>query len=243
MEKKYIHFFGCSFTAGHELADDEFIPQAKECKTSDEYYKLISAENDLSINMNAYIDRCKFMAFPSIIEQANPDWKCVNHAEFGASVKQEIYNTVSLIEKKEQPIDFIVFQIPHYTRELVLDRNEKLRSYSINTYRANDREFNEYLEKSIMFHSLNHWTMHGQLDVFLLEGYLISKNIKYIFLNLEDLNSHLEKRMSKPVWKTNSESTLNLEKHILKRTVGGHFDKFTHQNFARIIENKIKKII
>lgn len=243
MEKKYIHFFGCSFTAGHELADDEFIPQAKDCKTADEYYELIKSFQDLNVDMNVYIDRCKSLAFPNLIEQVNPDWKCVNHAELGASIKQEIYNTILIIEKKQEPVDFVVFQPPHYTREFVLNRNEQLRSYSINSFLANDNEFNEYLEKSVMFHSLNHWTIHGQIDLLLFEGYLISKNIKYIFLNLETTNSYSNRQMTKPVWKTKPEATLDLYNDIFKRTIGGHFDKFTHQNFARIIANKIKQSI
>jgi len=243
--KKYIHFFGCSFTAGQELADDEFFPQATDCKTAEEYYKLTSPHisNNLDfIDMNEYIERCKSLAYPNLIEQINPDWKCVNHAEFGSSIRQSIYNAIVLIEKNEQPIDFIVFQIPHYTREFVLDYNEKLRSYSINYPLANNNAFNDYLEKSVMFHSLHHWTIQGLVDMLLFEGYLISKNIKHIFLNLERTNAHSE-RLMKKFWRTKLESTIDLSLHILGRTVGKHFDQFTHQNFANVVEIKIKKII
>ena len=40
---KTIHFFGCSFTAGHELPDDDVIPWKKDCKTSEEFYAKFAA--------------------------------------------------------------------------------------------------------------------------------------------------------------------------------------------------------
>jgi hypothetical protein len=241
MNKKYIHFFGCSFTVGHELPDDEMLPWAKDCKTSDEYYKTFSELNNHPTVMTEYITCCKSMAYPKIIEENNPDWESINHAELGSSIKQEVYKIISLIEKKEERIDFIILQVPHFTREFAVNSNEELKTYSINYPMINDAMFNEYLEKSVMFHSINHWTLLGLMDLLLLQGYLLSKNIKFLFIDLEGSNRDVWHDIN--FWTPEEKYCLNLQWDGLGRTIGNHFNLKSHQNFARILSEKIKETL
>lgn len=238
---KTIHFFGCSFTAGHELPDEDLMPWKKDCKTTEEYYVNVR-KYGFPEGIDNYISMCKSMAYPSIIEKDNSEWKCVNHADFGASIKQEIVKVVTLIENSTDIIDFLVFQVPHFTREFVLTNQEKLKSFSINFPVANSTEFNAYLEKSVMFHSANHWCFHGLLDLLMFQGYLRSKNIKFLFLDLEGNNSHSEKLLGN-VWKFRYPDNHSLENVKTGRLLGRHLDLSTHQNFAQLIANKIKETI
>lgn len=242
---KTIHFFGCSFTAGHELPDDDLLPWKKDCKTVKDYYSNLQS-TDLKYQYpggsESYISLCKSMAYPSIIEKNNSEWRCVNHADFGSSIKQEIFKAVTLIENGIDTIDFLVFQVPHFTREFVLTNQEKLESFSINFPLANSADFNAYLEKSVMFHSANHWCFHGLLDLLMFQGYLRSKDIKFLFLELEGSNSRSEELLG-DVWKFRHPDGHSLKTDILGRLLGNHFDLSTHQNFARLIANKIKETI
>jgi len=242
MNKKHIHFFGCSFTVGHELPDNELLPWARDCKTAEEYYERFSSNVNRSISLTEYIKICKSMAYPKIIEENNPNWKCINHAELGSSLKQEIYKIISLIEKKEEIIDYIVLQVPHFTREFAVNNDEKIKSYSINYPMVNEPEFNEYLEKSVMFHSMNHWTLHGLIDLLLLQGYLLSKNIRFFFVDLEGTNRNARENM--PFWHPEERFYLNLQWDAIgHRTIGKHFDLYSHQNFAQILFKKINDTI
>ena len=245
---KTIHFFGCSFTAGHELPDDDVLPWKKDCKTLEEYYTKLKSNNSFSNcsggenNLKNYLSLCKSMAYPSEIEKTNPEWRCINHADLGSSIKEEIFKAVTLIENNIESLDFLVFQVPHYTREFILTNGEKLESYSINFPISNNSEFNEYLEKSVVFHSANHWCFHGLLDLMMFQGYLRSKDIKFLFLELEGSNFYSEEQLG-DIWKLKYPDIYSVRHKILGRLLGNHFDLATHKNFARAIANKIKETI
>ena len=242
---KTIHFFGCSFTAGHELPDDDVIPWKKDCKTSEEFYaKFADIKYALSIPIWEYVIRCHSMAYPRIIESTHSDWKCINHAQLGSSIRQEIFKIVTLIENSKEPVDLIVFQIPSFTREFALTDEEKLESVSMNGIVTKKPKFNEYLEKSVIFHSINHWTFQAQLDLLMFEGYLLSKNIKFMFIELDNVNSYIKGLCGK--WKLRYPEIFSLEKHIdlpEYRLLGLHFNQQAHNIIADILGNKIKEII
>lgn len=240
---KTIHFFGCSYTAGHELPDDELLPWKKDCKTIEEYY-INFTKRGHSIDLDLYISVCKSMAYPSIIEKDNSEWKCVNHADFGASIKQQIFKAATLIENNTDSIDFLVFQVTHFTREFVLTNQEKLENFSINFPIGNSTEFNAYLEKSVMFHSANHWCFHGLLDLLMFQGYLRSKNIKHIFVDFESLVDSSVDHL-RDIWKLKTVDVYNLQQHLntRPRLLAGHYDIVCHNNLAKIIADKIKEII
>lgn len=245
---KTIHFFGCSFTAGHELPDDELVPWKKECKTIDEYYTKFASNNAkyyLTVPIHEYIDKCQSLAYPNLIENMQPEWKCVNHAEFGSSVRQEIFKIFTLIENSIEPVDFIVFQIPSFTREFVLTDEEELKNVSMSGIVTNEPKFNEYLEKSVMFHSLNHWTFQAQMDLLMFEGYLLSKNIKFMFIELDTGNSNARYPI-RDIWKLPDPEIFSLEPYIpghQYRLIGLHFNQTAHIIIANVLGNKIKEII
>lgn len=237
---KTIHFFGCSHTAGHELPDAELFPWKKDCKTVDEYYdkfKSLQLAED-------YMVLCKSLAYPNIIENTNSDWRCVNHADFGSSLKQEIFKAVTLIENNNEPLDFLVFQIPIFTREMALTNSQKLKSFSLNFPITGGDKFNAYLEKTIMFHSINHWSFHGQLDLLMFQGYLRSKNIKHIFVDLE-LVINLSVERLQDVWKLKTAEVYDLQECLNSRPrlLAGHYDIVCHNNLAKKIADTIKETI
>ena len=68
---KHLHFFGCSYTAGDELSDEEFFPWKKDCATIEEYY---SRRNQLMSDvsfMENYLRSNKNKAYPALDGQNN----------------------------------------------------------------------------------------------------------------------------------------------------------------------------
>jgi hypothetical protein len=92
-----------------------------------------------------------------------------------------------------------------------------------------------------MFHSFDHWIFHGLMDLRLLQGYLLSKNVKFLFIDVEGSNRELYHRIN--FWTPDEEFCLNLQWDAMGRTVGKHFNLHSHQNFARILSEKIKETI
>lgn len=243
---KNIHFFGCSHTAGHELPDDDLLPWKKDCKTNTEYYTRLSSTkpgHGLPCSLTEYVRLCKSMAYPSIIESIQPSWKCTNHAEFGSSIRHEIFKAMTLIESTIEPIDFLVFQIPHASREFAVTNDEKLKSFLINFPLVNSPEFNAYLEKSVMFHSINHWEFQARLDLVLFEGYLLSKNIKFLFLDVEGAYTHSVIELNTKLWPVRSPAVYNLQVFPARLLLGHHFDLSSHNIFAKVVAKKIKETI
>lgn len=239
MEKKQIHFFGCSHTAGHELVDPYMFPWLTECKSSEDYYKKFSELYMIeTFDFDIYKLECKKLAYPALLSNMDHSYECVNHAEFGSSIKGEIYKAINLIEKNKTKIDLIVFQIPYFTRELILTNEDKLENYLLAEMAGNKKHdsFARYAESKLVSHSFNHWGFHGHLELLIFEGYLESKKIPNIFLQLGDPND------------------VDLENIGLERTVdvcrllglveyncsiGGHYDYDTHVNIANHIKNLV----
>jgi hypothetical protein len=242
MEKKYIHFFGCSFTVGHELPDNEIFPWKKDCKTDLEYNMYFT---NSTIQLEEYTSLCKSMAFPSIIEKNNPNWLCINHAECGSSVKAEIFKSIKLIEDKSQLIDYIIFQMPAFTRELTIDESDILENISISFPDINSSRGRAYATASIASHSLDHWTIHALIDLILFEGYLISKNIKYMLLDINGSTAFSIKQLinAGTHWNIRTANFTDLKEYVLGHELGQHFDQETHYNFARVISEKIRETI
>lgn len=241
MEKKYIHFFGCSFTVGHELPDNEFFPWKKDCKTDREYHVRFAN----LVQIEEYTSLCKSMAFPSIIEKNNPDWLCINHAECASSLKAEIFKTIKLIENNSQTIDYIVFQVPAFTRELALSATDELENISIGFPDINSSRARAYATASISSHSLDHWTIHALIDLILFEGYLISKNIKYMLLDINGSTAFSIQQLIKAEthWTIRTADCIDLKEYVHGHELGQHFDQETHYNFARVLSEKIKETI
>ena len=240
--KTVIDFFGCSFTVGHELPDNEIFPWKKDCKTDREYHMYFA---NSTAQLEEYTSLCKSMAFPSIIEKNNPEWLCINHAKCGSSIKAEILKTIKLIETNSQPIDYIIFQVPSFTRELALSATDELENISINFSDINNSEFVAYTSASIASHSLDHWTIHALIDLMLFEGYLLSKNIKYMLIDVTG-GTHFsiqELVNAETLWNIRIPKFIDLKKYVNDVELGGHFDQETHYNFARILSEKIKETI
>jgi len=238
MEKKQIHFFGCSYTAGHELPDSYTFPWLNECKSAEDYYKRFTELYSTDFDMDEYKIECKKLAYPAILSSLDNRYNCINHAEFGSSVKCEMHKAINLIEKNNTNIDLLVFQIPYFTRELILTNEDKLENHlrgELITQNSHDYSLTRYAESKLVTHSPRHWGFHTQLELLLFDGYLKSKNIPSIFLNMDYFNEEYESTLLEV-----SVEALRLLDHIeAQRTIGFHFNCDTHVNIVNYIKNLV----
>jgi hypothetical protein len=229
MEKKQIHFFGCSHTAGHELPDSYVFPWLNECKSPEDYYKKFGELTLEEFNLDTYKMECKKLAYPALLSNIDQSYECVNHAEFGSSIKCEMYKAINLIEQNKTKIDLLVFQIPYFTREFILTNENKFENKKYNS-------FTRYAEGKLVSHSTEHWGFHGHIELLLFEGYLESKKIPSIFLQLGDAND---------AWidifgLARTVDIVQMLDYIeYNRSIGRHYDYATHVNIA----NHIKTLI
>lgn len=247
---KSIHFFGCSFTAGDELSDDEFFPWKKSVATVDQYFKKRSEEFTEKNNTELYFFSNKDKAYPSKIKIDSI--KCLNHAENGAAVKYLMFKILKLKGSgtiKER--DVVYFQIPPFPRELYISMDDKLTSIQLSALGPGfDEKLREYGKNKIMTFSLVQWAFEDIIDLIFLKLYLTKYNIP---LEILDLDQGLDERI-RIIKKSNIDFSslidelnhgLNLIRYgdivpsNSQRLLAGHFDEETHSSFARFIETQI----
>lgn len=238
MEKKQIHFFGCSHTAGHELPDSYMFPWLNECKSAKDYYKKFDELlRPPDFNLDEYKIECKKLAYPAILSNMDNRYNCINHADFGSSLKGELYKAINVIEKNETRIDLLVFQIPYFTRELILTNDNKLENYLLGEIvNKQDNYLSRYAESKLVSHSPRHWNFHAHLELLIFEGYLKSKKIPSIFLEIDYFNDlYSENNLLE-----SNVDTCRLLDHIeYQRTIGYHFNYDTHVNIAKCVKNLV----
>jgi len=237
MEKKQIHFFGCSYTAGHELPDSYMFSWLNECKSPEDYYKKFSELYSTDFDIDVYKMECKKLAYPAILSSLDNRYNCINHADFGSSLKGEIHKAINLIEKNETKIDLLVFQIPYFTRELILTNDDKLENYLVGEILIGQQDYwlSRYAESKLVSHSPRHWNFHGHLELLIFEGYLKSKKIPNIFLQLSehkefDLSKEIERRAE--ICKVMNHIKYNF-------LIGRHYNYDTHVNISNYIKNLV----
>lgn len=247
--KKNIHFFGCSFTVGQELPDQDIFPWIHDCKNQSEYYSKFGFQD--IILLDDYIQECKKLSYPSIIHNFDNTYNCINHAEIGSSLKNEIYKTMQLIESKQTDVDFVVFQIPGYEREMIMTNdNNKLNNYVLHNLiptpdntdisfflkdTINKDELAEYAKYKLLSHSPMHWQFHGQIELMLFQGYLESKNIHSIFVQLDFINNRFDENLRS--YFNNTAEIFKVSDYFTgKKLPGNHFDRESHAEFAKYIK-------
>jgi hypothetical protein len=231
-----IHFFGCSYTAGDELSDDEFFPWKHECKDAEEYIsrKVIPV---------GYEERNKKFAYPALIESLSVN--TFNHALNGAGIGVNILNIIEIISAGNK-IDYLYFQIPPYGRELAIDTLGKVITLRLGWSTFN---FNEYLNAKIISHNLMQYSMEDLMDLITLHGYLKSMSIEHKFILLEDrisdirINDLKTTRYSFLINEFYKLPILNLSQTMSKysKTLNGHYDKNAHIEIARLVTSDLRQ--
>jgi hypothetical protein len=79
----------------------------------------------------------------------------------------------------------------------------------------------------------------------MFEGYLLSKNIKFMFIDLDHVGTYSRSLLG-DIWKLRYPAIFSLEKYIdlpEYRLLGLHFNQQAHNIIANVLSNKIKEII
>lgn len=251
--KKQIHFFGCSFTAGDELIDEELFPWKKDPDVDfHEYYKrrneyLIEAEKQ-----EEYQLKNKTLAYPAILN--NDNYQTYNHAANGAGFRTNIYKILNIIYT--QPVDIIFLQIPPVGRELYVHDDGFVNSLSL-AFEPHLPKLKDYVKAKNISHKLLQSSLDDLMDLIMISNLAKQKNIKLVVI---DLFFELVKRSQDLANFENFEFICTnyikeIEQLDLIRIVsrikqfqmiskGGHFTRTAHQEIAdhiqAYLENNLK---
>jgi hypothetical protein len=253
MENKHIHFFGCSFTAGDELADEKYFPwKFVENHSSDSYNKKRSEL--LAVDAwDAYYNENKLGAYPALISQADSTIKTYNYSSNGKSHRRNILDILRLVEESSHEIDVIYFQISPTNRDIIIGD-----SYIHDILEAHPcKETQEYVLAKIKLSRLEDQSIQDCMDMHMLQGYLKTKNIPFYFLNLGDELFVRETDIKNAILHNhegiinfdflsikNFTNVVNLSYLNLKydRLLGGHMNTEQHQAVATDITTHIKEV-
>lgn len=231
-----VHFFGCSFTAGDELIDDEIFPWKHECKDFTEYFSRRVLPADYQI-------RNKKLAYPALVKSESVN--TFNHATNGAGIQENLINLLELISSGAK-VDCVYFQITPYGRELIIDSNNNATSLQL---AWDTHGFEDYLKAKRISHKFWQYAVEDFADIIMIHSYLSNKGIKHKFVELAswitefritDLEhtefSYLVKEYRKlPI--------LDLSDDIKQfpTLLGNHFSKEAHAEIARLITNDLSQ--
>jgi len=243
--KRYNHFFGCSFTAGDEVADNIYFPWAADCKDPTEYQnKKNKSFETKQVDLLAYRESCKKYAYPSFLNDGLNE--SFNHAECGASLSANIYKILKLVEDESIKKDAIFLQIPPPGRVHYFE-NDSVFSFPLGFNGRNYTEFDDFrLNYLKHFDPIREDFLDIQL-LLLLTYYLEEKSINYYVLDLNsELFNRLEILSKNFLWMvnlfkckiTNLITLPTLQVSPLTRSIGGHFTSESHKIIADIVKNK-----
>lgn len=232
-----IHFFGCSYTAGDELTDDQLFPWKLECTDATEYFSR-------RVPPIGYQERNKRLAYPALLQSS--EIKTFNHAKNGASVQENIINLMELVSKNTK-MDYVYFQISPSGRELLVNKNNRITSLHL-AYDAPG--FEKYLDAKRVSHKLWQYSLEDFTDLIMLHGYLTNKGIKHKFVELDkqinefrvdDLKNTKFRFLINEYYRL---PILDISAQLkpFPKLLGNHFSKEAHVEMARLISLDLKEI-
>lgn len=244
---KHLHFFGCSYTVGDELADDEFFPWKKECRTGKEYYKKRNEIPNNDENYYNYTRACKRMAYPAQIE--SNDITTYNYAEVGASVRHNLFRLIAAVhDRKINPGHMVFLQLSPWPREVYM-KEDGITSIQITVPENKPAYIKNYIENKIVSHNDYQFAAEDIMDIILTQGYLKSINVSLLLLEfdyflkkrldvLPDYYKFLIDELNKSV------QVLNLSKVFKSlryntRLLGGHYTHHAHERIAEELKKYI----
>lgn len=243
---KHLHFFGCSFTAGDELFDDEYFPWKSECKTMDEYYHRrgkILADPD---TFEEYVAKNKTRAYPSKLDNENVT--TYNHARNGASVQECIFRLMKTILEGRSQVDRVFLQLPPFPREFYIDGNyrsdypttETSIALSAVVFANGADELTQYAKIKTITHYPYQFAVEDFMDIITLTSFLKFKNIPFHLISFGyELRSRLMgmpdcyKFLADEFLKTVPILDLTKTHDFADRLLGGHYAESGHIKIAR----------
>lgn len=243
---KNIYFFGCSYTAGDELADDEFFPWKKDCSNPDEYYtrkiQWFDQTPDYS-NVKTWEEANRKKAYPALLQNNNSKINSVNKARPGSSMREVVLTVVETVSKATD-ISHVCIQIPPGPRELIIN-GEWTSTLQFTPFGMRHELHGDYIKESLKLKSDEYFSINEILDLMLVTNFLKSKSIDFTILDLDD--SAIKDRRANILsdrwsWLSdwNSEQVLDLKDKICnRRLLGWHFDSSAHE----IIADEIEKVL
>lgn len=183
---KNLHFYGCSFTVGDELADDEY-PELQNLPNVASYYEarkqLIDLDWDKSID---YSERCRARSYPALI--AKQGYICENHAISGASLEEMVYRII--FDSHKAKMDLVVLQVPPLPREAILSNKipyvESLKFSNID-FGEKFRTHSDYLKSKVMLFDDDYFAVKDLLTLLFIKSFMQVKKIPLILLNVQNL--------------------------------------------------------
>jgi len=244
---KNIYFFGCSYTAGDELADDEFFPWKKECNDPDEYFlkklQYFDQTPDYS-NVKTWEAANRKKAYPALLQNNNNSKiNSINKARPGSSIHEVVLTVVETVLTTPD-ISYVCIQIPPGPREMIIN-GEWISTLQFTTFGMRHEQNGDYLRESLKLKSDEHFSINEILDLILVTNFLKSKCIDFTILDLDD--SAIKDRRTNIIsdrWRwlsdCGSDQVLDLRDKICnKRLLGWHFNSSAHE----IIADEIEKVL
>lgn len=256
---KKIYYYGCSYTAGDELADDRFFPELKTCETAAEYYgKRYKLIDQPDFGIREYQLENRNLAYPNLIYKLSDKfYQGLNFAKNGRSWEENITDVIELMISQKQ-VDGIILQLGPIDREmLVLDRdiitlriNAMSDRASFEAAMINNRVESEDLLKYMVYKSLVDFNQHTTILRYLQQAILVrnfveSKGKYFLILipdwvvsviDASDLKLDIAKKLLTELKKS---AYIPHPDEGIGYTVGGHWDKNSHTIIAEHIYEKL----
>lgn len=240
----HLHFFGCSFTAGDELADAKWFPwKFEEQHTAESYYKRRAT---CDIDWEKYSEDNKKLAYPALMNRDGI--VTYNHARNGESLRTCVLKIVDLLGSGA-PVDAIYFQIPVIARELYLSDGNAI-SLQLSASQYYPHKWNRYAAEKLVSHEEAQWPLEDFLDLQLISSYVKERNIPLTFLVFGD---ELDHRIHATALLKNHRFVIDQVKklnvqdvnHILLRRsqplIGNHYSQESHEDLALYLREHYHK--
>jgi hypothetical protein len=238
--KKQVHFFGCSFTAGDELIDQDIFPWITKEMSIQEYYNRRNEYLADPQKNEEYQIKNKLFAYPALLN--SDSWQTHNHAVNGVGLRTNIYKIMELIFN--QSADIIFLQVPPVGRELYVYSTGFVDSVAL-AFEPKKPELKNYVKSKNVSHGIYQSSLEDLMDIIMLSNLAKQKNVRLIVLDFffelvkrsEDIAHFEDFKFIRTNYIKEIEqidliplvNKIRQGKLILK---GGHFSRLAHQYIA-----------
>jgi len=252
---KHLHFYGCSFTAGDELSDDEFFPWKSECKDREEYYYRRSPELAMPNFFENYTEKNKTMAYPA--KMNSDEITTYNHARNGSSTRECIFHMMDKLYDADLPQpDAVFLQLPPFPREFYIDGQYRSDYPPANTCLARTSiifghhhdDLKTYAKTKLLTHFPYQSAVEDIMDLIMINSFFKLRNIDFYLINFGyELRSRLTimpiryRFLIDELFKTVPMIDLVLLHDEAERLLGGHYSESTHEKIAQSIKDFLDK--
>ena len=225
------YFFGCSLTAGDELADSFYRPSVNISAMSESEYYKFRRELMVSVDHTEYITKNKELAYPAMLA-SDLNIRIDNRALNAISLRENIVKIIKLVLEESDSIEHVFIQVPPPIREALLDRDGVHSHQMASPYVLhNETDIGRYMKAKAITHDAVHYSAEDFNDILLVHGFLEQHNIPHTFIDINnkvvnrsrDLEntyfSYLSQYVKQLPWIVSVNPSLTVTRHL---TVQGH---------------------